>query len=64
MALKVYMSKAYDRLEWDFIEVGLLKFGFCIEWVSRIMKCITLVKYNLRIEGRKIEKVNPSRGLR
>ncbi|KAL8156372.1 hypothetical protein AgCh_001462 [Apium graveolens] len=39
--LKIDISKAYDRLEWGFIESMLSKFGFHSIWVSRLMTCIT-----------------------
>lgn len=37
MAIKTDMSKAYDRLEWDFVETTLLRFGFHPIWVNWIM---------------------------
>lgn len=31
--LKLDMKKAYDRVEWDFLESCLLKTGFDVKWV-------------------------------
>lgn len=64
MAVKVDMNKAYDRLEWTFIEKVLLKLGFCTEWVSKIMKCVSSVRYNILLSGKKVGDVIPKRGLR
>lgn len=36
--LKVDVSKAYDRLEWDYLQQMLNKFGFPSVWVQRLMK--------------------------
>ncbi|KAK9713374.1 hypothetical protein RND81_06G023600 [Saponaria officinalis] len=35
--LKLDMFKAYDRVEWRFLEKVLLKIGFDIGWVGRVM---------------------------
>ena len=38
-ALKLDMSKTYDRIEWVFLEQMLIKLGFHKSWVRFIMKC-------------------------
>lgn len=41
IAIKLDMSKAYDRLEWCFIRKCLLSYGFDARWVDMIMKLVT-----------------------
>ncbi|XP_062005881.1 uncharacterized protein LOC133723064 [Rosa rugosa] len=41
LALKLDMNKAYDRVEWDFLEAPLLKFGFDSKWATTA-NCQTL----------------------
>lgn len=32
IAIKLDMSKAYDRIEWDFLNACLMRFGFDTGW--------------------------------
>ncbi|XP_050241121.1 uncharacterized protein LOC126690018 [Quercus robur] len=64
MALKLDMSKAYDRVEWIFLEQILLRMGFREEWVALIMECITTVSYSILVNGEPKGLIKPSRGLR
>ncbi|XP_043692873.1 uncharacterized protein LOC122643303 [Telopea speciosissima] len=67
------MRKAYDRLEWNFVEDRLewnfvedmlLKLGFDRLWVDRVMSCIKTVTYNLLINGCITGNIIPTRGIR
>jgi hypothetical protein len=63
-AIKLDMSKAYDRVEWHFLESMMVKISFCQEWIDLIMKCISTVKYRIRVNGALSQQIIPERGLR
>ena len=50
-AVKAGMSKAYDRVEWSFLRAMLEKLGFGTVWTELIMKCVTSVRYQIRVNG-------------
>ncbi|KAL9679475.1 hypothetical protein QQ045_017337 [Rhodiola kirilowii] len=63
-SVKIDMSKAYDRVEWPFLENVLLKMGFAARWVERVMQCVRSVSYQIRVNGNVSEAILPRRGLR
>jgi hypothetical protein len=63
-AVKLDMSKAYNRVEWCFLEKMMLRLGFHEQWVNTIMKCVTTVKYRIKVNGDLTEEIVPERGLR
>lgn len=47
MALKLDMSKAYDRIEWKFLRGILLAMGFSNWWTNLILTCVSTVEYKI-----------------
>uniref|UniRef100_A0A803QS69 Reverse transcriptase domain-containing protein n=1 Tax=Cannabis sativa TaxID=3483 RepID=A0A803QS69_CANSA len=64
MALKLDMSKAYDRVDWNFLCVMLSRLGFAEKWVRLIYGCLSTVQYNVVSSGYTLGPIVPSRGLR
>nr|GEV13307.1 putative reverse transcriptase domain-containing protein [Tanacetum cinerariifolium] len=46
-AFKVDIQKAYDTVDWDFLRIILLGFGFHQKMVSWIMECVTSMSYSI-----------------
>lgn len=58
------MSKAYDMIEWDFLQDIMFKLHFDAKWLNLIMHCVTIIRYSVHCEGREVCPIMPSRGLR
>ena len=64
MSIKLDMSKAFDRVEWNFIKGVIEKLGFVEKWIDLIMNCVSSVSYSILINGEACGNISPSRGIR
>ena len=64
MALKLDMNKAYDRMEWDCLKGIMLKLGIHRRMVEIVMRCVYIVTYSIRINGKPRGHIIPTKGLR
>ena len=64
MAVKLDISKSYNRVEWEFIEKVMRRLSFHEKWVGWVLKCITIVTYSVLINGEAHGRISLTRGLR
>ncbi|XP_021841161.2 uncharacterized protein [Spinacia oleracea] len=63
-AVKIDMSKAYDRIHWGFLLRVLKAYGFPSIWIQLIYQCISTVSYKVLINGKTSTAFRPKCGLR
>ncbi|CAH9071355.1 unnamed protein product [Cuscuta epithymum] len=64
VALKLDMSKAYDRVRWNFLFEVMRAMNFAPEWIHLIKECVSSVKYLIPFDNTFLGPILPRRGLR
>lgn len=63
-AYKLDLSKAYGRVDWDFLQGVMSKLGFHCDWIRWVLRCVTSVRYAVRFSGASHTPFTLTRGLR
>ena len=64
MAIKLDMSKAYDRVNWDFQEKLMRLMGFNGRWIHLFMGCVKTILYSVLMNGEPCGMIQPTHGIR
>jgi len=64
VALKIDISKAFDRVDWSFVKRMMISLGFHTRWVNWMSICMESVHYQVLVNGESVGPVVPKRGLR
>jgi hypothetical protein len=58
------MAKAYDRVEWEYLQKIMLKTGFHVGFVTLVMRRVTSVSFSIKVNGVLSDTFRPTRGIR
>lgn len=64
MAIKLDMSKVYDRVEWTSVQEMMGIMDSDPNWIDSIMKCVSTVSYLVVLNGQAEDIFHLTRGLR
>lgn len=61
---KIYFVKAYDSVEWSFIDLMMSEFGFSPCWRKWVMECISSATASVLVNGSPTDELKLEHGLR
>lgn len=61
--IKIDLCKAYDYMEWSFLEEMLVSLGFPGQFMDWIMKCVTTMSYSILVNGEPAPPFKARKGL-
>lgn len=61
---KIDFAKAYDSIDWVFLEVIMRRFNFHTKWIAWIMECVKTASAAVLVNGSPTEEFSLGRGLR
>jgi len=64
MVVKLDLQKAYDIVNWSFIQTVLTNFGFDSGFIGWVLACLSSVSFEVLVNGGKTDQFKPSKGLR
>jgi hypothetical protein len=64
LILKVDFEKAYDSVDWSFLEYMLRRFGFRGKWIEWIKACVCAGNLSVLVNGNPTSEINIQRGLK
>ena len=59
VAFKIDISKGYEKIDWGFLKGIMLKLGFDSRWVDLMMLCVSIVRYNVLVNGMEVGPIIP-----
>lgn len=62
--IKIDLQKAYDSVEWPFLEQGMVELGFPDRFIKGTMACVKTVNYTILVNGSSSAPFNAAKGLR
>jgi hypothetical protein len=64
MILKVDFEKAYDSVDWKFLDYMLQRFGFGLKWRAWMRACVCSGNMSVLVNGSPTEEISIKRGLK